>query len=78
MVEIDDSNEFFNNELEAPLSSIQNNADIMLFGKWSLSDVQVSDISLVVSFFDLIGYFNINFDINFLSYFLGYLKKNEH
>lgn len=39
-------------EIEAP-APLLDTQDIKVFNKWALSDVEVSDISLVVSFFYL-------------------------
>lgn len=53
MIEVEDgNNQFWEDNVDNVASRpiMQHNADIMLFGKWSLSDVQVSDISLVVHF----------------------------
>lgn len=61
MIEVDDGNNQFWEDNVASRPIMQHNADIMLFGKWSLSDVQVSDISLVVHFYinSIIYFFKI-------------------
>lgn len=48
MAEVENIETYIEN---AAPKAIQQNAEVSLFGKWSLTDVEVSDISLVVSFF---------------------------